>query len=152
MRNEASDFRHFIGPKFSVCDTAQKFSKVSLSKCVSQVIDDILAATDEKSDSIINDVPTEMFVSTNKGILASVLSCLLITMVMNNRNNAIHISAKTVGNITLMHIRNSYAEIIDHIAGSMPKIEILTETIGGCVTISNDFVYGLTLSFTFINH
>jgi hypothetical protein len=152
MNNQASVFPTFTNSNASISYTEQEISCIALRKCVNEVIADVLSATDEKSDIILNNVPPEMLVSTQKDILASVLSCMLITTIINGKNNFLHISAKTVGNITLMHIRNSHAGYNDHIAASMQTIEMLAEALGGCVSISNNFVHGLTLAFTFINH
>ena len=103
-------------------------------------------------DIVFNDIPGEIFVSTNKEILTEIIRLLLRTIVVNDRKNIIHISSKLIGNITLIHLRNCYTEFNDNITGQLQQIEPLAEKLGGCVTISKNKMYGLSLTFTFINH
>lgn len=123
----------------------ERCSCISLHKYVNKVITD-LAITDKTS----NDVNAEMFVSTDKEILSGVLGRLLTTVKANLQNNSVHISAKSIGNITLLHLRSNI-EYNNVIAGALQEIEPLAERLGGCVSISHNRMYGLTMVFTFIN-
>ena len=152
MNNELCDFCTFTETRHGVSFGEQKFSCISLRKCVARLIANLKQATLKDDDIIINDLPDEMFVSTHKETLTEILCCLLNTIAVNGHKHVIHISAKMIGNITLMHFRNSHSEYSDRIADSLQKIEPLAERLGGCVTISNNKMYGLNLTFTFINH
>lgn len=152
MNNELCDFCTFKETTHSISPGEQTFSCVSLRKCVNQLITNLKPATIKDGDIIINDLPEEMFVSTHKETLTEILHCLLNTIAVNGHRHIIHISAKMIGNITLMHFRNNHSEYNDEIADSLQKTEPLAERLGGCVTISNNKMYGLNLTFTFINH
>jgi hypothetical protein len=152
MKNEISHFRNFTATQPGNVYIEQKSTCIALYKCISQVITDLQSCTTERSNIIINDVLPGMLVSTDKNLLTSVTSNLLGTIVMNSQDNTIHISAKLIGNITLIHVRSSNAASNDSIIDAMQKIELLAETLGGCLTISNNRMNGLTLAFTFINH
>jgi hypothetical protein len=152
MNNEFCDFCTFTESQDAIGFGGQAFSCISLQKCLNKVIADLKAGTIKQDDIIINDLPGELLVSTHKEILAEIIKYLVNTVVINSKNNIIHISAKLVGNITLMHIRNSHAEYSNDIAERLQGIESMAERLGGCVTISNNRMYGLNLVFTFINH
>jgi hypothetical protein len=151
MKNELFDFCTFTEDT-GISFTRQTYSCISLCKCINQVIVDLQSGTSEQNNTIINDVQKEMLVSTDKETLTTILTCLLNTMVINTQNNKIHLSAKLIGNITLMHIRSIHAAFSDEITESLKKTESLAERLGGCITISNNSVHGLTLAFTFINN
>jgi len=155
MRDEPNDFFTFTETQTrTYCEdrTEQSFPCLSLNKYVSQVISDLSPRVPEQPLSIINDVHADMYVSTDKEALVTILTRLVRVIVADSQNNRIHISAKSIGNIALVHMRGSHAAYNHEMALSLEKIEPLAERLGGCVTISNIGMYGISLAFTFINH
>ncbi|MBK5272443.1 MAG: hypothetical protein JJE22_15670 [Bacteroidia bacterium] len=153
MNNEISDFRSFAEtqPRSPIADSEKTSTCISLHKFVSSLIDDLLSRTSGNLITIINDVPSEMLVSTDKNTLTTITANLLDIFVMNSQSDSIHISAKLIGNLTLLHMRSSDATYTESMANSMQKIEPMAETLGGCITLSNSIRKGLSLAFTFIN-
>lgn len=147
-----SYFRSFTESRPGILNSEQSATCIGLHKCVNQVITDFLPCAAAHSNKIINDVSPKMLVSTDKQTLTTVIARLLDTVLHNSQNNNIHVSAKLIGNITLIHIRSSNATYSDSIVSSMENTELQAEKIGGCLTISNSKLHDLTLSFTFINH
>ena len=150
MNEELCDFCTFIEDQ-PLRLSNQSLSCMSLRKCVSQLIINLQPGLIRQCDTIINDVQEDLMVSTQKEILMRILDRLMNIVVINSQHNIIHLSAKTVGSITLMHIRNSHAEYSEEIAEALRDSEHLAESLGGCVTISNNRMYGLSLAFTFLN-
>ena len=147
---EPCDFCTFSEDQAAISFTQQTFSFISLQKCIRDVMGDIKSRTLVPPNVVI-DVEEKMLVSTNKQTLLSIYYCLLEAIITSNKNYQVHISAKLIGNITLTHIRCSHAEYNDEIAASLKRTEPMAESLGGCITVSND-IHGLTLAFTFINH
>ncbi|MBK5272442.1 MAG: hypothetical protein JJE22_15665 [Bacteroidia bacterium] len=151
MKNEPDDFYSLTEPQPGIVYNEKEPTCISLHKCVSGVIDGLQSNITANSNSIANDVFPKLIVSTDKQTLISVLESLLHIVITNSQNNSIYVSAKVIGSITLIHIRSSNAEYNDSIGNGMQKIEQMAESIGGCLTISNNKMHGLTLAFTFIN-
>ena len=150
MENDAGDFFTFAQAQPRTSISEQTFSCISLHKCVDQIIDGLLSKT-AAPNIIANDVHPEMIVGTNKDMLTLILDSLLRTVILHGQHNTIHLSAKPIGSILLIHIRTSDTEYSQAVTDSLGKIEPLAEKLGGCVTISNNKMYGLTIAFTFIN-
>ena len=126
----------------------ETYSCVSLHKCVHTAITDLRWGT----NTIINDVNPGILVSTNKAKLSEITGLLLKTIVSNCENSNIHLSAKLVGNVTLLHIRSNDAGSNVAITENIRAIESIAKTLGGCVTINSGKTHGLAMAFTFINH
>lgn len=153
LSNETSEFHSFTTTlsESHIADPEQTSTCISLQKFVNNAIDDLLFRAPGNSITIINDVPAEMLVSTNKNILATITGSLLDIIVMNSQSDSIHITAKLIGNLTLVHLRSSDGAYTDSMASSMQKIEPMAETLGGCLTVSNSIRKGLSMAFTFMN-
>ena len=128
------------------------YSCIPLSKCIDQVSSDLSPRISLPSATIINEVSPEFFVSTDKIQLTAILKALLNALLTNEHLYDIVISAKEIGSITIIHIKTNTENYNAVVAGSLQTIEPLATTLGGCVTISNNKMYGLTVAVTFINH
>ena len=151
MKDDLSDFFSIIETQLQPGSVENAVSCITLHKCVSQVIDNLQSKIPATSKRINNDVHPEILVSTDKDKLMAILSFLLNTLVINGQHHIIYLSAKLIGSITLIHIRTSDTKYSAAIINSVRRIEPLAEKLGGCVTISSNKMYGLTLAFTFIN-
>lgn len=101
---------------------------------------------------IVNDIQQELFVNTDKNILASVISSLLNITILHSQNSCIRVSAKYFGNITLVHVTNNDRSLEGVIAHSLKQIQPLAEKLGGCVEVTNNKTKGTTVAFTFNNN
>ena len=149
---EITDFFSFTETQSRTRYAEQKTTCVALHKCINQVIDDLSSAAAVHSNTLVNDVPPAMMVSTDKNVLSKLVATLLDAIMMNSQGNTIHITAKLFGSITLIHIRNSQAKYNGCIGTVIQQMQPLVDALRGCLTVSNNKKHGLTLAFTFINH
>ena len=127
------------------------FVSVSLHQLVDQLTASLLPRTTKQRSFIVNDVQREMLVSTDKNILATVISNLLNTTLAHTQSNCIRISAKLFGNIVLLQVKDTDNRHDEAITGSLPQVEYLAEKIGGCVTLTSNKLKGTTVVFSFYN-
>ena len=152
MNTELCEFCTFEENGVIVGLTDQVVNVVALRQLVDEVLSSLRAGTIHHDDPVVNDISTEHIVSANRSQLRAMISRLMTIVVDNSEHNVIHVSAKTIGKVTLMHIRNSHAEFTSAIAQLLRGTEPLAESLGGCVTVSSNRMYGLCLVFTFLNH
>jgi len=112
-------------------ETTDTYSCLSLHKCVSRAIDDL------GTSKVSNDIYPGFFVSTDKDTLAETLNLLLTSIEANNPRCSMQLTAKLVGNITLLHIKSNDAKDFSTITKKISRLESLARSIGGCVTISS---------------
>lgn len=132
--------------------TTHNHSCISLHKFITQVIIDLSLKAIHQTALLTNNVQRELMVSTDKHVLSTIVNSLLGTVLLHDQGNDIQVSAKLIGNITVMHIKTNDTGQMDVIAQGIDKIQPLARSIGGCITISNGKFHGINLAFTFINH
>ena len=125
--------------------------KTSLRQLVNQVMIGLVPQNLQQKRFIINDVEKEMLVNNEKNILANVINRLLSTIIVYTNDNCIHVSANLSGNTTWLNIKTNDTRCDWTSANSLRKVQVMTEKIGGSVTVINDEVSGATLAFTFRN-
>jgi hypothetical protein len=90
-------------------------------------------------------------VNNEKNILTNVISRLLSTIIVYTNDNSIHVSASLAGNTTWLNITTNDTRHNWTIANSLQQVHLMTEKIGGRITVINNKVSGTTLAFTFRN-
>lgn len=124
---------------------------VALHQLVNQVSQSLMPRMVGQRNLMINDLHKEMWVTTDENILVSVLRTLLDATVTHSQSNCIRVSAKIYGNIILVQIKSDNTNLDGSIADSLYRIDLLAEQLGGCVTVSNNYVKGTTVAFSFYN-
>ncbi|MBL7742858.1 MAG: hypothetical protein JNN00_05210 [Chitinophagaceae bacterium] len=152
MRNEAHEFHTFSGQPGNDFRAASTHTCFSLHKCVSQAVPELVSGVPAEKNTIINDVYEDLFVCTHKETLNAILVRLGKAIIKASQNSIIHISAKPIGNILLVHFKSNHAHHSQELTQSLQQTEALAERLGGCITISHNGKYGMDLAFTFVNH
>lgn len=124
---------------------------VPLRQLVNQVMIGILPRTLQQKCFIVNDVEKEMLVNNENNILANVIRRLLSTTIVYTSDRCIHVSANLSGNTTWLNIKTNDIRHDRAITNSLRQVQTMTEKIGGCVTVINNKLSGITLAFTFRN-
>ena len=124
----------------------------TLGQLVDLLSINLQSKTVEHRSLIVNDIKQEMFVNTDKNILATVLNNLLSITIANSQNNSIHVSAKLFGNIILVHVKNNDISLDQAITQSLKQIQPMAEKLGGCVAVTHNKLKGTTVAFTFNNN
>jgi hypothetical protein len=141
----------FLAAETELKSTRSKESKTSLRQLVNQVMIGLLPQSLQQKRYIINDVEKEMLVNNEKNILANVINRLLSTIIVSTNDNCIHVSANLSGNTTWLNIKTNDTRHDWTTANSLRKVQLMTEKIGGFVTVINNKESGATLAFTFRN-
>src|SRR5437667_10430078 len=106
---------------------------MTLSHLIDQLMTSLSLQATEKKSVIVNDVGDDMFIHTDKNILASILSDLLTITIKHTENNCIRVSAKFYGNIILMHVKNNDKSKDSVFVQSLRQVQPLAEKLGGCI-------------------
>ncbi len=125
------------------------------SVCVFDVIDRLSESleplTISRNSTIINDVPPDLFVGTDKNLLASVLSTLLNELIRSSGEGTIQISAKLFGNVVLLHLKDQGGHDHSPIAQNILKIQPMVEKLRGYVGITSHRHDRTTIAFSFVD-
>ena len=121
-------------------------SQVALHLMINQLSVSSLPSAMRRQSVVVNDIPSGLCVNTDAHKLAAVLGSLL------NTNSYIRISAKTYGNVALLHIKDNCRLNSPAFACSLVKIQELAERIGGSVGVTSYRNGITTIAFSFVNH
>lgn len=127
-------------------------NRLTLQAMVSRISVNSLSAAAEKHSFIINDIPSDIQVSADEHMVASVFGSLLNTIISHTENCCIRISAKLFGKEVLINLKESYQVNVSAFAGSLREIKQLAEKIGGTVTITSDRTRETSIFFSFANN
>jgi hypothetical protein len=122
---------------------------LNLYAMVSQLSTTSLPLDHERT--IVNDIPGSLKISANQHKVALVISRLLAKVADHAAGSDINVSAKTYGNVTLLHFKNKSRLNSPEFANSLVNIQELAEELNGnvCVTsYRNDIT---TVAFSFMN-
>lgn len=122
---------------------------VPLRQLINQVMTGLLPRNLQQKSFIVNAVENGMLVNNEKNILTNVIRRLLSTTIINTNDNCIHISANLSGATAWLNIKTNDTRHGHAISNSLQQVKLMTEKIGGCITVINNKVSGTTLSFTF---
>ena len=124
---------------------------ISLHHLVHELVTDVLPFAVKRRNLIINNVHSDLHVYVDEQQLVIILKKLLYHIVMNTQDNCIRVMAKSYNSITLVHVRNNDFSCEKMITNNLQQLEGIAEQLGGCLGITNNKLYGTTISFTFLN-
>src|SRR5580765_458013 len=117
----------------SILKPEDVFISSSLNQLVDRLTDSLEPAIHRNKSFVINDVPENISTDINEDLLASILSRLLNMVIMHTENSRIRVSAKTYGNVILLHVKNDGSLNFDSISRNLGEIQGLAEKMGGFV-------------------
>ncbi|MEI9910976.1 MAG: hypothetical protein WDO71_15675 [Bacteroidota bacterium] len=141
----------FTGTPLKTAYPKESNSSIPLRQLVNQVMIGILPRTLQQKCFIVNDVENGVLVNNEKNIIADVIRRLLSTTIVYTKDNCIHVSANLSGNTTWLNINTNDSRQNWAISNSLRQVQSMTEKIGGCVTVINNKLSGITLAFAFSN-
>jgi glucose-6-phosphate-specific signal transduction histidine kinase len=133
----------------SILKSEDVFISSSLNQLVDRLTDSLEPAIHRNKSFVINDVPENISTDINEELLASVLSRLLNMVIMHTENSRIMVSAKTYGNIILLHVKNDGCLNYDSISRNLGEIQSLAEKMGGFVGFTSFRNKLTTIAFSF---
>ncbi|HMH23834.1 MAG TPA: hypothetical protein VK563_18740 [Puia sp.] len=103
------------------------------------------------ANRVRNDIPAEMMVLTDENMLAYVLWNLISSAVNNLQEECIHIEAMSIGDRTIIRIKDVGTYFYHTISQEYRKVQYVAEKLGGSVSIDHDTHYGANASFIISN-
>ena len=126
-------------------------SEVALHLMVNHLTVKTLPNAIRKGSVLINEIAREIYVKTDAGELSLVLGNLLQTIIQHTRDSKIRISAKTYGNVMLLHIKEDSKLNSPAFASSLVDVQRLADKIGGCVSVTSYRNKVTTVACGFLN-
>jgi signal transduction histidine kinase len=126
-------------------------SQVALHLMVDRLTVKTLPIAVRKGNILINEIAREIYVKTDAGELSIVLGNLLETIVQHTCDSRIRISAKTYGNVMLLHIKEDSRLNSPAFASSLVDVQRLADKIGGCVSVTSYRNMVTTVALSFLN-
>ncbi len=126
-------------------------SHIALSLMINQLSVSTLPSAIRRSNVVMNEVPTELYISTDRQKLATILAGLLHMVISHSNNNCIHITASTRGRLLLLSLKGAShlgGHVFYHKLGELRK---LSKAIGGNVSVMDDVNNETTISFSLMN-
>jgi hypothetical protein len=105
-----------------------------------------------RNSFIINDVPSDLYASTDEHMLAAVFGSLLNTVITHSEYCCIRITAKNYGRVVLFQLKETHRSNSHAFTGNLRQIQLLAEKIGGSVSVSNNRDEATTIVFSFVNN
>jgi hypothetical protein len=123
----------------------------TLRRMASQLTETFRSIAQRNQNYFVNDIPDELYIDTDPNLIATIFGHLLSAVVSNAKESCIRLSAKTYGNVILLHIKdyNSF----DHggVEDNLRQLQSLAEKAGGSVGITSHRQNVATFAFSFPN-
>jgi K+-sensing histidine kinase KdpD len=129
----------------------ETFSTVALHEVVTVLADSLSVAAVSKKSFILNDVPENIVIQTDAGLVESALGKLLNMVIRHTENSCIRITAKTFGNVVLLHIKDDGCLCYDSMSENLNNIQSLAERMGGYVGFTSFRNKLTTIALSFVN-
>lgn len=125
--------------------------KQPLQRLVDSIVSQITPETVAGNSRIVNEINPLLVLKTDPEIVESVIRDLITTLLENNRNRHIRISAKEYGNILLVHVKDFNNEN-PTMSETLPfSIIDKAKMISGYVGVTRHFDNTTVVAFSFPN-
>jgi nitrate/nitrite-specific signal transduction histidine kinase len=136
---------------YTQASKASTQSQVALHLMINQLSVSTLPTAIRRENVVVNDIPAALYVHTDAHKLAAVIGSLLNTVIGHSKNSYIRVSAKSYGDVTLVHIKDNGRLNSPAFAGSLIEIQQLAERIGGSVSVTSYRNDVTTVALSFVN-
>lgn len=123
----------------------------TLHHLVDRLANSLAPAAKRNRNHIINNIQADICSHVDENMVAGVLSRLLSAVIMHTENSCIRISAKTFGNVVLIHVKDDGCLSYDSIAHNLNEMQSLAEKAGGFVGFTSYRNKLTTIAFSFMN-
>ena len=132
-------------------ESANLFVPMSLHHLVNRLSESLAPAARRNKSLILNNVPEEICSQINVNTVAAVLSRLMNVVILHTENSCIRVSAKTFGNVVLIHVKDDGCLNYDSISQNLAEMQSQAEKIGGFVGFTSYRNRLTTIAFSFMN-
>jgi hypothetical protein len=128
-----------------------QLTSASLHHLVENITSSHSPAAQKNRSFFINDVPEGIEVTPDEDLLASVLSGLMNIVINHTQNSCIRITAKSYGNVVLLHVKDDGCVNYDSISQNLSRMQSMAEKLGGYVGFTSYRNKLTTIAFSFLN-
>jgi hypothetical protein len=132
-------------------ETRHVFAPMSLHSLVSRISDSLSPVLDRNKIVIINNIREDTGSEINESLVSPVLSHLMNLVIMNSENSRIRFTAKMIGNVVLLHVKDDGCLNYNSISQHLPEIQAEAEKMGGFVGFTSYRNKLTTIAFSFTN-
>lgn len=122
---------------------------VSLKRFVSQLLSEFQPLAVKNQSLIINEVPADFYVHTDKNILALIIRLLFHSIASTGSSNCIRVNVKRYNSIVLFQLKNTNTSFTYAPESNWQKINTLAQKIGGCIIENQMKERHATIIFSF---
>ena len=135
----------------AILEAGDVFIPMSLHHLVNRLSESLEPAVRRNKNLILNNIQEDICPEINENMVASVLSRLMNLVILHTENSCIRISAKTFGNVVLIHVKDDGCLNYDSISLKLTEIQAQAEKIGGFVGFTSYRNRLTTIAFSFMN-
>ncbi|SRR5258706_3984443 len=135
----------------AILEAGDVFIPMSLHHLINRLSESLEPAARRNKNLILNNVQEDICPEINENMVASVLSRLMNLVILHTENSCIRVSAKTFGNVVLIHVKDDGCLNYDSISLNLTEIQAQAEKIGGFVGFTSYRNKLTTIAFSFMN-
>jgi hypothetical protein len=124
---------------------------ITLSQMVKNLTGSFQLFARRNKSVIVNDIPEDLFIDTDPELVATVLGGVISAVIKNAKESYIRLSAKTYGNVILVHIKDHNNFNYCPVENKLRQLSPLAEKIGGSVSVTSQRNNVTTFAFSFPN-
>ena len=143
--------RQFMKIQSTTLETTSLVVPMSLHHLVNRLSESLEPTARRNKSLIINNVPEDICSELSVNMVAAVLSGLMNIVIMHTEHSCIRVSAKTFGNVVLVHVKDDGCLNYDSISHNLAEIQSQAEKIGGFVGFTSYRNKLTTIAFSFMN-
>ncbi|MFI5133907.1 MAG: hypothetical protein ACHQEB_06195 [Chitinophagales bacterium] len=135
--------------QFTFGDPKTQIRTIALDRMVTRLLPRFQPAAVRQKSFIINDVPPDFYVDTDKEILAAAISSLFVSFISRTHNSCIRVTAKRYNNIVLLRLKDAntgFTSVSDY---NWQEARSLAAKLGGCVIIDDMYQKSATITLSF---
>jgi hypothetical protein len=132
-------------------ETRDVFAPSSLHHLVSRIADSLAPAIHRNKIVIINNIREDTGEEINESVVSPLLSRLMNLVIMNSENSRIRFTAKMIGNVVLLHVKDDGCLNYNSVSQHLTAIQTDAEKMGGFVGFTSYSNKLTTIAFSFMN-
>ena len=106
---------------------------IHVKRLVSKLLSQFQPIAVRSSSFILNDVPDDFYVHTNKEMLTTIISSLLTAVIRKSVNSCIRVNIKRYNNIVLFRLSHSNAKVRVTTDVHWHKVNAMAAKLDGCI-------------------
>jgi hypothetical protein len=125
--------------------------ELSLQHIVQSLVSNYQNVATTQNSFFVNEVPPTLCISTDRGLITTLLENLFSLVTGYCRDTCIKISAKAYHDVIVMHIKDTSTFNNYVLTSQLQNLQIGADKIGGFVEITSQRKKETTIAFSFIN-